>query len=81
LHDAQLVRRGAEYDTRGAYALQFEKWNVMIEVKILFREVLLPLINKDLPTLYALQFENTLLGPGVVLHFLSHFVFIFSIED
>ena len=40
-----------------------------------------PLINKDLPTLYAFQFQNTMLGPRVVLHFLSHFIFIFSIED
>jgi hypothetical protein len=45
------------------------------------QETLLPLINKDLPTLYAVQFQNSVLGPGVVLQFLSHFIFIFSIED
>jgi hypothetical protein len=43
--------------------------------------ILLPYINKDLPTLYALEFQNTALGPGIVLQFLSHFIFIFSIED
>jgi hypothetical protein len=44
-------------------------------------EILLPLINKDLPTLYALQFQNAMFEPGVVLHFLSHFIFILGIED
>ena len=44
-------------------------------------EILLPLINKDLPTLYALLLQNTSLEPGVVFHFLSHFIFVFSIED
>jgi len=45
------------------------------------QEILLPLINKDLPTLYALQFQNAVLGPRVVLRFFSHFIFIFGIED
>jgi len=44
-------------------------------------EILLPLIDKYLPTLYALLFQNTSLEPGVVLHFLSHFIFIFRVED
>ena len=44
-------------------------------------EILLLRINKDLPTLYALLFQNTSLEPGVVLHFLSHFIFIFRVED
>ena len=43
--------------------------------------ILLPRIDKDLPTLYALQFQNAVLEPGVVLHFLFHFIFIFRVED
>ena len=44
-------------------------------------EVLLPRINKDLPTFDALRFQNAVFLPGIVLHFLSHFVFIFGIEE
>ncbi|PYJ71888.1 MAG: hypothetical protein DME75_06650 [Verrucomicrobia bacterium] len=40
-----------------------------------------PRIDKDLPTFYGFQFQNAVLEPGIVLHFLSHFIFIFSIED
>lgn len=42
---------------------------------------LLPLVDKDLPALYALQFENTALELGVVFQFLAHFVFIIGIDD
>jgi hypothetical protein len=42
---------------------------------------LLPLIDKDFPAFNAFQLQNTVLGPGVVFQFLSHFVFVLSIED
>ncbi len=44
-------------------------------------EVLLPFVDEDLPALDALLFQDALFEPGVVLHFLSHFVFIFSVEE
>ena len=44
-------------------------------------QILLPLVNKDFPALYAFQFQDAVLGPRVILQFLSHFGFIFSIED
>src|SRR5205823_3218476 len=44
-------------------------------------EPLLPIINKDFPTLYALKFQDAVLGPGIVFQFLSHFVFISSIQN
>jgi hypothetical protein len=43
--------------------------------------MLLPRINKDLPALNALQVQNAVVGPGIVLQFLSHFIFIFRVED
>ena len=44
-------------------------------------EQLLPLIDKDFPALYGFQFQDAVLGPRVVLQFLSDFIFIVSIED
>ena len=44
-------------------------------------QTLLPLINEDFPPLYAFQFQNAVRGPGIVLQFLSHFIFIFGIEN
>jgi hypothetical protein len=45
------------------------------------RRVLLPRINKDFPALYAFQFQDAVLGPRIVLQFLSDFIFIFGVED
>src|SRR4030095_2771534 len=45
------------------------------------REILLPLINKDFPALYAFEFQNAVLSPGIVLQFFPDLIFIFSIED
>src|SRR6059058_3141264 len=42
---------------------------------------LLPRINKDLPSLYALQSQNALFEPRIVLQFFSRFVFIFGVDD
>ncbi len=42
---------------------------------------LLPHINKDLPALYALQFENAVLHPRIIFQFFSHFIFIFRVYD
>jgi hypothetical protein len=44
-------------------------------------EDLLPHIDKDLPALYAFQFENAVLHPRIVSQFFSHFIFIFSVDD
>src|SRR5437899_5629837 len=40
-----------------------------------------PLVDKDLPALYTLQFESAVLHPRIIFQFFSHFIFIFSIED
>src|SRR4029453_9720063 len=45
------------------------------------REILLPLINKDFPALYAFEFQNAVLSPGIVLQFFPDLIFIFSIKD
>src|SRR6266404_5856070 len=42
---------------------------------------LLPRINKDLPALHVLQFQNAVREPGIVLQFFSHFVLIFRVND
>ena len=44
-------------------------------------EQLLPLIDKDFPALYAIQFQDAVLGPWVILQFFSDFILIVSIED
>src|SRR5881296_2767492 len=40
-----------------------------------------PVINKDLPALHVLQFQNAVGEPGIVLQFFSHFVFILGVDD
>jgi hypothetical protein len=45
------------------------------------QEILFSRVNEDLPTLYGLELQDAFLKPGVVLQFLSHFVFIVSIYD
>ncbi|HEV8533613.1 MAG TPA: hypothetical protein VGT00_19480 [Methylomirabilota bacterium] len=42
---------------------------------------LLPRVNEDLPPPYALQFENAVRVPGVILNFRFHFVFIHCVDD
>ena len=42
---------------------------------------LLSLIDKDFPALYAFQFQDAFLEPGIVLQFLSHFIFIVGVND
>ena len=73
LHDAQLDVRLAETLIRNLLPLP--------RVLAARAEILLPRVNEDLPTFYALQFQNAVLEPRVVLQFLSHFIFIFSVED
>ncbi len=44
-------------------------------------QTLIPLINEDLPARDALKFQDAFLEPWVVLQFLSHFFFIFGVDD
>jgi hypothetical protein len=45
------------------------------------QEILFPHVNEDLPALDAFEFQNAFLEPGIVLQFVSHFIFIFGADD